>query len=676
MTDRESTHFTESSMATKKNKSSRINFEGDMHIGSQKDFVKDVKASGNCESRTETVFAEFGCHECKKSFKTLNYLQCHKRSVHQIHVTICEYCSKEFKNRDYYKKHVKHVHEAHYNNPETCEVCSKSFKSKPNLYHHKKAVHDTGGNTICHICAHVSKNEQALRKHVKKCEAKASKGPDPLPLGVYTKDIQVDGDTFICKQCHKIKPSLKSLTAHIRVAHTYEPLRCHLCSNSLKNVDYLKKHYRVKHSIQDIKTINQFVKIVKPDHEPTLVRMKNKQKALDKAKSRKIDDNQHEKKLSVKDRRAQMVERWRQIEKEQTKEGSDSEHIKIYESDNCVKSEDETSILDCEVKMEVSEAEVYTNDENNQSDVSDLEPEDNRNADIEDSISKQTNSTFLEQAYKSTENLDTTSNPVNCISFLNKQLNDLNNKVRESVIEKYKCTECIKTFESATKIKAHIKNVHTFGQFLCPECGLEFILKQQLKNHINNHHNAERLKGKPCELCLKVVKNLKRHKVEMHSNERFVCKLCSKTFRSRNQLRNHTVSVHPNKDQLSVCPACAKSFANSYYMKKHLKLVHGNMVEITNDVSCEECGKLFANEVYLHHHQKYAHEVENSVCQICSKNYKNKRSLQRHIRYAHNSKPNTTALNSDILSKSSPTPMLPYTTMKGPAEFPANLLWM
>ena len=170
-----------------------------LDLESCEDFYQHVKSarckSGIAGGQTE-LEGGFPCIECKKVFKTINYLQCHNRSVHQIQVTVCEYCCKEFKNRDYYKKHVKLVHEAHLNEPQVCDVCNKKFKSKPNLYHHKKSVHETSENMICYICAHVSKNEQALRKHVRKCEMKANKGPNPLPFGVYTQDIHVEGDKF------------------------------------------------------------------------------------------------------------------------------------------------------------------------------------------------------------------------------------------------------------------------------------------------------------------------------------------------------------------------------------------------------------------------------------------------------------------------------------------------
>ena len=49
-----------------------------------------------------------------------------------------------------------------------------------------------------------------------------------------------------------------------------------------------------------------------------------------------------------------------QIEEEQTKEGSDSEPIKSEESNNGMKAEDETLFLDCEMKKEVSKAELNT----------------------------------------------------------------------------------------------------------------------------------------------------------------------------------------------------------------------------------------------------------------------------------------------------------------------------
>ena len=75
------------------------------------------------------------------------------------------------------------------------------------------------------------------------------------------------------------------------------------------------------------------------------------------------------------------------------------------------------------------------------------------------------------------------------------------------------CPECGKMFEQKWKMKAHIKNVHTFGHFQCQECGKEFTLKQQIKNHIYNHHQAP----KQCLYCVKDVKPLSGHIKGVHA---------------------------------------------------------------------------------------------------------------------------------------------------------------
>eukprot|EP00092_Neocalanus_flemingeri_P037400 GFUD01040725.1.p1 GENE.GFUD01040725.1~~GFUD01040725.1.p1 ORF type:complete len:978 (+),score=290.90 GFUD01040725.1:197-3130(+) len=724
-------------------------------LESGEEFLKHVKSSHG-QSKVEKMQAveedgEFPCVECKKVFKTINYLQCHNRTVHQIQVTVCEYCCKEFKNRDYYKKHVKLVHEAHFKEKQVCEICSKTFKSKANLYHHKKAVHETSEDMICYICASVSKNEQALRKHVRKCEMKAKRGPNPLPFGVYSEDIHVEGDKFICKVCQKVKNNLKSLTAHIRVAHTHDPVLCHLCNNHIKNVDYLKKHYRVKHFITDSQTINKYVKMTKPEHEPNLVRQKNKQLAIDRVTVDKDTKIVESRSSELKKQRQEMVQKWRQMEEEQTRvkqteaagfkmentsgmvNNVESEHPFKYpnvypqKEDNGlhgdrfsheikedttkldVKTEDDDHLLpECEVKLEASDDEDEDMDDEikqeSSSSESDVNSDDQQYDDTPDHSktdpSKEYQCKECSKSFRHQKNLYIhtkfvhTHNPCSCEicgvgfknpKYLQKHLlrshkgdpsvtvdlsesakaetSSLNEVIEqfcildESGITKYKCPDCDKIFEGKPKLKAHIKNVHTFGHFLCPECGKEFTLKQQLKNHINNHHNVERLKGKTCEHCLKVVRNIKRHTKEMHTDEQFVCPVCAKTFRSRNQLRTHTITVHADEEQAVPCPTCSKTFANFYYMRKHLRLVHGNMEESRTQVSCEECGKQFANEAYMHHHKKYAHEVENSVCEMCNRSYKNKRALHRHMRYAHSGKDNYPSSDKNIPPLGIPPPL-------------------
>ena len=80
------------------------------------------------------------CDKCKGSFKTVETLQAHKRSIHERKhnsdtVHECEDCEKVFKHESLLKQHISKYHKPKDFN---CEDCSMTFGTKGGLRRHRK----------------------------------------------------------------------------------------------------------------------------------------------------------------------------------------------------------------------------------------------------------------------------------------------------------------------------------------------------------------------------------------------------------------------------------------------------------------------------------------------------------------------------------------------------------
>ena len=229
---------------------------------------------------------------------------------------------------------------------------------------------------------------------------------------------------------------------------------------------------------------------------------------------------------------------------------------------------------------------------------------------------------------------------------------------------KVQCEFCQETFKNKYYLKSHVKTDHVvYGgkiQFNCTLCEKTFSQKEHLRVHIKTVH--EGIKAFKCEFCEKSytqVHNLKSHVKVVHEGKKaYKCEFCDdKSFTNLNNLKIHRQLKHPkeyeeniisnkNDNELPLkvednesgekgtlkCEICLKTFKHKHYLKTHLRNVH----EGEKNYKCEKCDKSFSQQSSLNTHIAYVHEKrEKAKCLECGKLFRTQEFLQKHIKAGH-----------------------------------------
>ena len=141
------------------------------------------------------------------------------------------------------------------------------------------------------------------------------------------------------------------------------------------------------------------------------------------------------------------------------------------------------------------------------------------------------------------------------------------------------CEHCGKSF-AYSRIKQHVENFHTEGEFMCEECGESFQYKSLLATHQSKHNN--------------------------------VCNICGKQFKHAGTLTEHKKTAHQDNSK-RYCEFCQKIFVNGAELFKHFNESHPGMecpaklgVEF---FQCENCHKILASQTALYTHYKLTHKI-------------------------------------------------------------------
>lgn len=124
------------------------------------------------------------------------------------------------------------------------------------------------------------------------------------------------------------------------------------------------------------------------------------------------------------------------------------------------------------------------------------------------------------------------------------------------------CTDCEKTFKSATGLAAHRKRHTEERTFACKFCPKKFFASASLLNHMNSHTGAKPFQCTECDRSFGSPDGLYCHK-RVHTGERYTCHLCDKSYAQSASLKIHLRS-HTGKDLQSTMVNVLLSFIETF----------------------------------------------------------------------------------------------------------------
>uniref|UniRef100_A0A1B0CLJ2 Putative transcription factor grauzone-like protein n=1 Tax=Lutzomyia longipalpis TaxID=7200 RepID=A0A1B0CLJ2_LUTLO len=169
------------------------------------------------------------CKTCGQAFALANMLVSHIRRVHEnACISICDICAKVYRHKYLFEKHMmEHRNELKPNVP--CPVCGKLFTYRLAMKRHLRR-HNTSGSLECHICRHVSANQQALREHIKL--------------------NHMERKLYECSLCERIFRTRKALKEHM-ASHTGKFLyECAYCAKQFNNNANYYSHKKNVHPVE------------------------------------------------------------------------------------------------------------------------------------------------------------------------------------------------------------------------------------------------------------------------------------------------------------------------------------------------------------------------------------------------------------------------------------------
>lgn len=204
------------------------------------------------------------CDLCGMTLETLEDLEEHKKSVHQVDKVLeepppgvslsysCHLCENVsfWRSRDW-KDHYREVHNSHDVFP--CGNCNKAFNSKAARADHFR-THTGEKPFMCAECAVMFSSKGALKNHMKKhterfkCEVChstfVSKGNLDYHMGTHS-----GHKPFVCEHCGKAFKSIGGLKFHAtsHSAPDERPFKCDLCDFASRSYQGLHVH-KVKHT--------------------------------------------------------------------------------------------------------------------------------------------------------------------------------------------------------------------------------------------------------------------------------------------------------------------------------------------------------------------------------------------------------------------------------------------
>ena len=115
---------------------------------------------------SQSIFIEYICEMCARSFPTKAYLKIHMRTHNDKHIK-CTLCTKMFRWESALKSHLAAAH-AQTAGLFNCEFCGKQFKDKSNLKSHRYTHLDVKPHS-CSKCGRGFIRRDMMLTHEKNC---------------------------------------------------------------------------------------------------------------------------------------------------------------------------------------------------------------------------------------------------------------------------------------------------------------------------------------------------------------------------------------------------------------------------------------------------------------------------------------------------------------------------
>ncbi|MEM7361606.1 MAG: C2H2-type zinc finger protein [Bacteroidota bacterium] len=168
----------------------------------------------------------------------------------------------------------------------------------------------------------------------------------------------------------------------------------------------------------------------------------------------------------------------------------------------------------------------------------------------------------------------------------------------------YFCGICNKRFDQPSILEAHINQVHKkIRPFKCKKCSKAFKRKAHLTGHMKTMHSKKSI-CKYCNENFETASKLKKH-LRIHTGEKVVvCPLCQIPYKNQYTLRAHQKKKHQDVD-IYPCESCEKSFETFHQLKRHNRIHTGESSAI-----CPGCNKCFSSPSNRNSHIRRMHKKD------------------------------------------------------------------
>lgn len=193
----------------------------------------------------------------------------------------------------------------------------------------------------------------------------------------------------------------------------------------------------------------------------------------------------------------------------------------------------------------------------------------------------------------------------------------------------HKCEECGKILSTSYNLLIH-RNIHAgVRPYVCSNCDKSFRSASGLNRHVRYVHDG--VKSFACDVCgrhLASRASRDEHR-RTHSSERpHVCETCGKSFKQKASLYVHRLyhsQVLPHR-----CVLCNRGFRRKQELDKHASW-HSDRKPYV----CDICNERFRNKSCVVRHRRTHTNQRSHICAICDARFTQERYLKRHCSNLH-----------------------------------------